>query len=58
VSAESVVVVCTRCHWRTMTDDRPTAWRAGLRHELAIHPADRPGIHAAHVALTRSRRRT
>lgn len=56
VSAVSIVVACSRCHWRTMADDRPGAWRLGLRHDLAIHPEDRPAIHAAHAALARTRK--
>jgi hypothetical protein len=56
-TSESIVIACTRCHWRSMADDRATAWRAGIRHELAVHPADRPGIHAAYAGWTRATRK-
>ena len=54
-TAESIVIICTSCDWRTMADTRMAGWRQGLAHQRAVHPGDANALHAAINGVDRHR---
>lgn len=57
-SKETVVIVCTRCHYRDIDTDRAAAWARGLAHVRAIHPADTIAADTARRNIQRATRET
>lgn len=46
-SAETVVAICTACHFREIDVDRGRVWRIALAHIQSVHPDDAKAIEAA-----------
>lgn len=44
---ETIVAVCTRCHYRDIDIDRSAVWRRALAHVRDVHPDDPKAIEAA-----------